>query len=78
MAVEIRAGETFEMGTESALFQAPLRSLGVTTGVFRYDVSRDGKRFLIISPIDGASPSSDTDSTPITAIVNWTAALRKN
>jgi Tol biopolymer transport system component len=76
MAVPVKAGETFQTGTESALFQTPLMAGGV--GSLRgYDVSADGKRFLIISPLAGASPSSSTDSTPITAVVNWTAALRK-
>jgi Tol biopolymer transport system component len=78
MAVPVKSGDTFEAGTETSLFQTPL-SAGPVSGLFRYDVTSDGKRFLIISPnaAADASPSSAVDSTPITAVVNWTAALRK-
>jgi hypothetical protein len=74
----IKSGETFEAGNETSLFQTPLSAGLVTTG-FRYDVTSDGKRFLIISPNNApdAAPPSAVDSTPITAVVNWTAALRK-
>jgi Tol biopolymer transport system component len=76
MAVPVKTSDTFELGTESALFQTPLVAGGVGS-VRRYDVAADGKRFLIISPLAGASSSSNADSMPITAVVNWTAALRK-
>lgn len=36
-----------------------------------YDVSRDGQRFVIITPIEEASPS------PLTVILNWTVGLKK-
>jgi hypothetical protein len=77
MSVAVKAGETFEPGTETILFQTPLTAGGVG-GLYRYDVTADGKRFLVILPNlgDNASPIA-ADSTPITAVVNWTAALRK-
>jgi len=77
MAVPVKSGDTFERGTETALFQTPLAT-GVVQGSFRYDVNADGKRFLMISrnAAAGASQASVGDST-LTAVVNWTAALRK-
>jgi hypothetical protein len=77
MVMPVKGGDTFEAGAETLLFQTPL-SAGLITGLFRYDVTADGKRFLIIAPntAAGASPGA-VDSTPITAVVNWTAALRK-
>jgi len=76
MAVPVKAGDIFEAGTETALFETPLRG-GILAQFFRYDVSADGKRFLLIVPTAGASASSATNSTPITAVVNWATALRK-
>jgi eukaryotic-like serine/threonine-protein kinase len=78
MAVPVKTGDTFEARTETALFQMPLPSGTATIGLFRYDVAADGKRFLIISPVDTTDTAPSTvDSTPMTAIVNWTAGLRK-
>jgi hypothetical protein len=46
---------------------------------YPYDVTPDGNRFLVISPVNaGAAPlASAPDSTPITVVVNWSAALKK-
>jgi Tol biopolymer transport system component len=78
MAVPVKTGDSFEFGNEMALFQTPLTA-GNIAALNRYDVSADGKRFLIISANEaaGASTSRPVDSTPITAVVNWQAALRK-
>jgi hypothetical protein len=40
---------------------------------FRYAVSHDGKRFLLI----GLAQAEEPDSAPITVVVNWTAELKK-
>jgi hypothetical protein len=36
-----------------------------------YEVTADGQRFLIITPVEEASPS------PFTVVLNWTAGLRR-
>jgi dipeptidyl aminopeptidase/acylaminoacyl peptidase len=79
MAVPVKSGATFEPGVASSLFQTPLEAASPSYVNFRYDVSRDGKRFLIISPVGetAASSASTTDSTPITTVFNWTSALTK-
>jgi Tol biopolymer transport system component len=62
MAVEVIAGQQFHAGTPTPLFQAPP---GVVVG----DVTADGKRFLLVTPV---GPSA---SVPFTVVLNWQAAL---
>ncbi|HEY8713252.1 MAG TPA: hypothetical protein VIM68_10285, partial [Thermoanaerobaculia bacterium] len=68
MAVDVAAhGDTFEAGVPRVLFQ---------TNMYRYpgrnyDVSADGKRFLVDSTVE------QQEIAPITLVQNWTAALRK-
>ncbi len=58
-------GESFEVGEFRPLFQARLMGVG-----FRYDVSKDGQRFLVNSGIPG-------ELTPITLLTNWTSELAR-
>ena len=55
MAVDVTAGETLTFGQPRELFQTRI-SLGGTLAfrMLRYDVTRDGKRFLINSEREGA------------------------
>jgi Tol biopolymer transport system component len=76
MAVPVKEGPDFELGEPKALFQTPL-TIPATPAAPRYDVTADGKRFLFIAPASAANVSSQGSSDTITAIVNWTAALRK-
>ncbi len=70
MAVDVKTSPQFEAGPPKALFDA--RIVGGSI-YFHYDVSADGKRFLIDSA--GAAPEGSA-STPITVVVNWTAGLK--
>jgi Tol biopolymer transport system component len=64
VAVEVKTSNTaFESGVPQELFQAPVSS--------GWDVSADGKRFLI------AAPPVQPSQVPITVVLNWTAALKK-
>ena len=66
MAAEVRTdGGSFEVGAIHPLFQS--RTMGFS---FRYDVSRDGKRFLVNSGLS-------QELSPITLVTNWTAELEK-
>ncbi|MGC1617728.1 MAG: protein kinase [Candidatus Acidiferrum sp.] len=71
MAVDVTSGPVLKLGAPRALFQAPLLSLSseAILDVFRWDVSSDGKRFLI--------DSSNTSSEPLTVVLNWTEELKK-
>ena len=68
MVVDIKPGTTFEMGTPTALFQTRVSGY---TAPNRYDVSIDGQRFLVNSPVEEAS------KTPITVVLNWTSTIKK-
>lgn len=67
MAVEMNTSKdgAFHAGVPQKLF--PTNALDLNTGRVRnsYDVTPDGQRFLINSPV------APTDATPITVIVNW-------
>jgi hypothetical protein len=69
MAAQVRVGEgSFQVGAIESLF--PLRALGTR---WRYDVSRDGQRFLVNTPLPGSSSSS----SEIGLIVGWPELLRR-
>jgi serine/threonine protein kinase/Tol biopolymer transport system component len=74
MAVSIKADKTVEAGQPVPLFQTTLNT-PVNPGLKRYDVTADGQRFLIISLV--ASAPAQANPNPITAVINWTAALKK-
>ena len=65
MAVDVKLGTTFEAGIPHELFQLP------APNVTRFVVSPDAQRFLFATPIQtGERPS-------LTAVVNWTAGIKK-
>jgi Tol biopolymer transport system component len=68
MAASIRAGVSFEYGTATALFQAPIQDFPTTFG---YAVASDGQRFLI------RSVTKEAKSYPITVMTNWLAIVKK-
>jgi hypothetical protein len=47
MAVPVNGESTFETGTPAPLFQIRGRAPISSTDIFTYDVSKDGKRFLV-------------------------------
>jgi eukaryotic-like serine/threonine-protein kinase len=63
MAVDVTTGATFQSGEPKVLLDAR-----VPAG---YDVTADGKRFLI------ATSSGDGAADPITVVLNWQAGLKK-
>jgi Tol biopolymer transport system component len=71
MAAPVTLGAGFNAGTPVALFQATPRQPVTNADLFVYDVTRDGQRFLINTPVKQA------DTTPMTVILNWTAKLNK-
>ena len=67
MAVDVRAGTSFEFGTPKALFKLPPIP---NTNYWYYDVAPGGDRFLVTVPVV-------TKQAPLALVLNWTAALRK-
>ena len=66
MAVEVKIDSpSFEVGAIHPLFQS--RRMGLN---YRYDVAKDGKRFLVNSGLP-------QEPSPITLVTNWTAELER-
>jgi serine/threonine protein kinase/Tol biopolymer transport system component len=65
MAVEIKPGEHFERGTPTPLFEAAIGNAG-------FEVSNDGRRFLLPVPVEQAD-----DSAPMNVVLNWPEMLKK-
>jgi Tol biopolymer transport system component len=68
MAVEVKLGQTFEMGTPTPLFQTQVIRYRSSN---RYAVSNDGQRFLVNSAVEEVSHTS------IVVVLNWTAGLKR-
>ena len=68
MAVEIQTGTAVESGAPKALFGAPTKS----SSGRNFDVSSDGQRFLVNTPVEG-----EQGSPPIVLVQNWTAVLTR-
>lgn len=69
MAVAVKTGTTFEPGAGEPLFDSGNQP-GWAVARNHYDVSRDGRRFLVMSPVDADRSSA------LTLVVNWAASLR--
>jgi Tol biopolymer transport system component len=66
MAVEVNTSGVFQAGVPKVLFNVP-------PGVLFWDVSADGKRFLMAAP-SAASPAAQPK---FTVTLNWQSALKK-
>jgi hypothetical protein len=66
MSAAVKTSPAFEAGSPQLLFEAPFRS---DTGV-QYDVTSDGKKFLIDSDV------TESADAPITLVQNWLAKKR--
>jgi serine/threonine protein kinase len=66
MAVEVDTRGVFQTGVPKPLFKAP-------RGVEYWDVSADGKRFLMAAP----SAATTAAQSSFTVVLNWQAALKK-
>ena len=66
MSVPVKTSPAFEAGTPQLLFEARFRA---DNGV-QYDVSADGKKFLVDQDLTQAADA------PITLVQNWLAKKR--
>ncbi len=71
MAVEVKGGETFEVGTPRPLFPLRRPYVDVESARSSYAVTADGQRFLVVGSAENARPMA------ITVSVNWTEGLKK-
>jgi Tol biopolymer transport system component len=73
MAVDVNtAGGTVQLGIPKELFRAAVLggTGGATGNAWRWDISPDGRRFLINTALDDAA------SSPVTVLLNWQSAMR--
>jgi eukaryotic-like serine/threonine-protein kinase len=70
MSVSVEAGDSFESGVPTKLFKASFPML-IPAYWGNYSVSPDGQRFLVSELV------TETASTPINVVLNWTAAPKK-
>jgi eukaryotic-like serine/threonine-protein kinase len=71
MSVEVTAGPGFQAGVLKPLFEATVVAGGSNLDYHYWDVTADGKRFLI------NTQATESASAPITVVVNWAAGLKK-
>jgi len=69
-AGDMTPGPKLDSGMPRVLFDTGLQPNVVQD---QYRVTPDGKRFLLLKPVEGNVPSA----TPIEVVLNWTAALPK-
>jgi Tol biopolymer transport system component len=72
MAVEVTTGSTFSIGQSKVLFQGPY--LPTPTTFPNYDVSLDGRRFLMVKNAAGQGQSA---SAQIVVVQNWIEELKR-
>ena len=70
MAVDVSTSPAFRSGTPHALFSSPALNSGDTRR-FQYDVTPDGKRFLLIAPVEGGTPDAAT------VVLGWDSLLKR-
>jgi Tol biopolymer transport system component len=68
MAVDVGSGTEFKAGVPKVLFQAPILNDDAALNSLHWDVSADGKRFLV----DTVSSSSE----PLIVVLNWSVRLK--
>ena len=70
MTVAVTSGPSFRAGRAERLFQHS--DIGASASTFaRYDVSLDGRRFLVMEPF------GDQPETSIRVVQNWYEEFRK-
>ena len=71
MAVSVSTGASFEAGTPVALFQTHRRQPMSSQDLFSYDVSSNGRRFLIATKLD------EPNAAPLSVLLNWASEMEK-
>jgi hypothetical protein len=67
-------GPAFQVGTVRRVFERALPPPGGGVGGFyRWDVSGDGQRFLVITPLE----TQESLPLTLTVVMNWTAGVKK-
>jgi Tol biopolymer transport system component len=71
MAVDVKAGASFESSSPAGLFQAHPRQPISAMDFFSYDVTADGQKFLVNTKVQ------TPNAAPLSVILNWSAEMEK-
>ncbi len=71
MSVEVKSGTGFGGGRPESLFQSHRRQPVSALDLFSYDVSEDGRRFLVATKLDAATVAT------LSVTLNWASELEK-
>lgn len=74
MAVAVQAGTTFRAGTPLKLFEGEYRLPSSASVGRNYDVSPDGRRFLITKT---SRELTDASTRQLIVVQNWTEELKR-
>jgi len=74
MAVDVSTSPSFHAGEPKVLFETPAGFVRSQTPGALADAAKDGKRFLLVMPV---ARSTTQAQEQFTAVLNWTAALKK-
>jgi hypothetical protein len=74
MAVEVSTSPSFHAADPKVLFETPAGFVRGNTPGALADAAADGKRFLLVTPVTRATATAQEQ---FTAVLNWTAALKK-
>jgi serine/threonine-protein kinase len=76
MSASVEGGSTLRAGNPTRLFEGHyLMAAGI--GGRTYDVSPDGRRFLMIKPVDGGEFLPTAAPTSLIIVQNWTEELKR-
>jgi hypothetical protein len=74
MAVPVEAGPNFVAGNPTVLFQG---EYAATRGGRNYDVTPDGRRFLMLKQVIGRGSDQDVPSSRFIVVENWFEELNR-
>jgi len=70
VAVTKTAPSVFEHGEPMPMFDTHIATNTVTSA-FQYDVSADGKKFLVTTDASSAASTTTPATPPLTVVLNW-------
>jgi hypothetical protein len=77
MAVDVTYTPLFKLGVPVPVFKAAIANKLATGGAdsnsFNWDVTADGKKFLLAT----AATQENAQQPPVSVVLNWTALLKK-
>jgi serine/threonine-protein kinase len=76
MSASVDGGSTFRASNPTQLFEGPYL-MAAAIGGRTYDVSPDGRRFLMIKPVDGGEFLPTAAPTSLIIVQNWTEELKR-